>query len=61
MLTGGISLRLIFKNGHDVPQPIIMAMSKNHPDFVRFFSIFKNYSKKNQRLKRWSFKIVVPN
>ena len=38
---GGISFRLIFKNGHEVPQPIIMAISKNHPDFVRVcFFIF---------------------
>jgi len=32
---GGISLRAIFKNGHDVPQPIIMAISKSKLDFVR--------------------------
>ena len=38
---GGISSRPIFKNGHEVPQPNIMTISKKYPVFVRpVFSIF---------------------
>jgi hypothetical protein len=45
---GGISFRPIFRNGHEVPQPIIMMIRIMYPDLVRLFPsiYFKIITKK---------------